>query len=245
MGEVIDQKILGELDSWGITLTKQQVEQFEEYFRLLTEWNKKINLTRITEPDAVARLHYMDSLAPLKFCSLANLSLIDIGTGAGFPGIPLKIAVPSLRLTLLDALDKRCRFLHEVVDTQGLTDVTILHGRAEDVAASGKTDNLRASFDVATSRAVAGLSVLCEYAIPLLKTGGNFIAYKMDSSTSELDEVQQEGRCLDLLHASLERKEVYTLPDSEPVRALYFFTKNADTPAKYPRRSGLPEKKPL
>ncbi|MCR5676339.1 MAG: 16S rRNA (guanine(527)-N(7))-methyltransferase RsmG [Lachnospiraceae bacterium] len=255
-----------EAAAWGITISETQKEQFSDYASLLVEWNERINLTRITEPTAICRQHFLDSIAPMRFVSFADRSLIDIGTGAGFPGIPLKIVNPSLRLTLLDALEKRCRFLQEVVDRLGLDDdrcvsaqensgkptnkdpmlkeagsVRILHGRAEEFATTG-TDSLRGQFDLATSRAVAKLNILCEYAIPYLKTGGQFLAYKLEDAEEELTGAKN---ALAVLDATCIRREFYTLPEVTPGHGLFFIEKTGETPAKYPRRAGMPEKKPL
>ncbi len=233
-----------EMTAAGLSVSDRQAEQFSIYFDMLTDWNQRINLTRITEPEAVCRLHFMDSTAPMRFISFEDLSLIDIGTGAGFPGIPLKIMNPSLKLTLLDALDKRCRFLQEVTDRLELTDVSVVHGRAEDAAsAKGNGTSLRGSFDLATSRAVAKINILCEYAVPFLKTGGMFIAYKsLDEQNTELNEA---SNALNILGAVCEKQEEYLLPETDPARSLYFIKKISETPDKYPRRAGLPEKRPL
>ena len=252
-----------EMDATGLSVSPKQIDQFSSYYDLLVEWNSRINLTRITEPVDVCRLHFMDSIAPMRFVSFEERSLIDIGTGAGFPGIPLKIMNPSLKLTLLDALDKRCRFLKEVTDSLGLDNVTIIHGRAED-AASGKlklsnnravsiinipekekdTDvSLRGRYDFATSRAVAKLNILCEYAVPFLKTGGRFVAYKsLDENNTELGDA---GKAMQILGAVCERHEDYSVPGHATDRTLYFILKEKETPEKYPRRAGLPDKKPL
>lgn len=233
------------LSAWDIPVTDRQQEQFALYRELLLDWNAKINLTRITEPDAVTRLHFLDSLALMRSeLPLDNASLIDVGTGAGFPGIPLKIMNPSLHLTLLDALDKRCRFLQEVADRLGLRDtgsVTVLHGRAEDIGAAGRAGHLREQFDFVTSRAVAKLNILCEYALPLLKIGGIFASYKLDDDT----ELKDAEKAMQVLSASSDKKIVYELPETEPARAVYLIRKNGPTPEKYPRRAGVPEKKPL
>ena len=232
-----------EMDAIGLTVSDRQAEQFSLYYDMLIDWNTRINLTRITEPDAVCRLHFIDSTAPMRFISFEDLSLIDIGTGAGFPGIPLKIMNPSLKLTLLDALDKRCRFLQGVTDRLELTDVSVVHGRAEDAASAKSSDGLRGSFDIATSRAVAKINILCEYAVPFLKTGGRFIAYKsLDEQNIELNDA---SNAMSVLGAVCERQEEYLLPETEPSRTLYFIKKISDTPDKYPRRAGMPEKKPL
>ena len=220
-------------------ISEHQAEQFAEFGDLLLARNEQINLTRITEPAAVCRQHFLDSIMPVRSIPIDGKSLIDIGTGAGFPGIPLKIMAPDLKLTLLDALDKRCRFLQEVVDRLGLTDVTILHGRAEDVA---RDDSYRGQFDLATSRAVAKLNILCEYALPFLKVDGQFIAYKLEEGVTELAESENAFR---LLGAACDQHETYHLPEVEPARALFIITKKTQTSEKYPRRAGIPGKKPL
>ena len=230
------QKDLADL---SIGLTDRQEEQFSQYGDLLISWNERMNLTRIVESTAVCRQHFLDSIMPVRYLSLSGKFLIDIGTGAGFPGIPLKIMVPDLKITLLDALDKRCRFLQEVVDQLELTGVTIIHGRAEEIA---RQEDYRQQFDFATSRAVARLSILSEYAIPFLRTNGTFLAYKLDDSKSELSESENAFR---ILGAECTKSESYQLPGVEPERTLYFIDKKSPTPDKYPRRAGLPSKKPL
>ena len=230
------QKDLADL---SIGLTDRQLEQFSQYGDLLISWNERMNLTRIVEPTAVCRQHFLDSIMPVRYLSLSGKSLIDIGTGAGFPGIPFKIMIPDLKLTLLDALDKRCHFLQEVVDQLQLADVRIIHGRAEDVA---RDKTCREQFDLATSRAVAKINILCEYAIPFLQVGGQFIAYKLDDSQTELTDAENAFR---VLSADCERRESYRLPEVEPEHAIYLITKRSATSEKYPRRAGLPTKKPL
>ncbi len=227
------------IENLPIEISDQQTEQFSVYGDLLIEWNERMNLTRIVEPAAVCRQHFLDSIMPICYVTFEEKSLIDIGTGAGFPGLPLKIMNPTLKLTLLDALDKRCRFLQEVVDRLALKEVTILHGRAEDYA---RDPAYRGRYDYATSRAVAKLNILCEYDIPFLKEGGQFIAYKLDDGGSELNDA---ANALSVLQAKCERSETYDLPETEPRRAIHFIKSNGTTPEKYPRRAGVPEKKPL
>ena len=173
------------LDKLKIQYNDEQIEQFRSYYELLTEWNKKINLTAITGYEDVVRKHFIDSLL---ICSLLDLNkdirIIDVGTGAGFPGIPIKILNPDCRIVLLDSLNKRVRFLETVVDELGLDNVECIHGRAEDVS---REKNYRASFDLSVSRAVANLSTLCEYCIPFLKKGGMFVSYKSDKADDEIN----------------------------------------------------------
>ena len=246
MQQDIIQEFIREAEEMGIAVSGEQAAQFDRYADMLVDWNERVNLTRITEPQAICRGHFLDSIQPVRFTELAGRSLIDIGTGAGFPGIPLKIMVPELSLTLLDALEKRCDFLRAVVSELRLdrpdAPVKILHGRAEDYASAATPDSLRGQFDHATSRAVAKLNILCEYAVPFLKTGGQFIAYKLDDGGEEL---AQAAHAMEVLGAACDRTETYSLPDTEPERALYFIRAVSPTPGKYPRRAGVPGKKPL
>ena len=158
--------------AFGVTLTEKQIEQFEKYYELLVEWNKVMNLTGITEFDEVMQKHFVDSVAAAEYVEMEKInSLIDVGTGAGFPGIPLKIVYPHLQVTLLDSLNKRIKFLDEVVDNLGLTGIETVHGRAEDAA---KKAEYREQFDLSVSRAVANLASLTEYCLPFVKVGGKF-----------------------------------------------------------------------
>ena len=162
--------------AFGVTLTEKQIEQFEKYYELLVEWNKVMNLTGITEFDEVMQKHFVDSVAAAEYVEMEKInSLIDVGTGAGFPGIPLKIVYPHLQVTLLDSLNKRIKFLDEVVDNLGLTGIETVHGRAEDAA---KKAEYREQFELSVSRAVANLASLTEYCLPFVKVGGKFVSYK-------------------------------------------------------------------
>lgn len=230
---------VGEL---GIKLPEHQFEQFVQYYELLTEWNRFMNLTSITEFDEVCVKHFIDSLSLCKALDCAReLSLIDIGTGAGFPGIPLKIAFPSLRVTLLDSLGKRVKFLDEVIRQLGLSQIDAVHGRAEDFAKPGL---LREKFDICVSRAVANLSVLAEYCLPYVKVGGHFISYKSEKAAEELAAAE---KAIDILGGRVKAQEKFTLPFSgrENGRTLIVIEKVGCTPVKYPRRSGMPSKNPL
>lgn len=223
----------------GFELCETQLHQFRTYAELLVDWNKKINLTAITEPDEIVLKHFVDSLYGLKAISSAK-TIIDVGTGAGFPGVPLKIAKPELSLTLLDSLNKRLTFLEEVKDKLGLTDTICVHSRAEDGAKAGSA--LRESFDVAVSRAVANLSVLTEYCLPYVKRGGMFLAYKGGDVENELLDAQN---AIEVLGGELTGVFKYTLPDTDITHSVVVITKIKNTPEKYPRLQGKIQKKPL
>lgn len=220
-------------------LTEEMLSQFSSYEKLLVEWNEKMNLTAITEHNEVIIKHFADSLFGLKFIKESS-SVIDVGTGAGFPGLPLKIARPDIKLTLLDSLNKRLNFLTEVKNQLGLSDVTCVHSRAEDGAKLGSS--LRESFDVATSRAVANLSVLCEYCLPYLKRGGVFLAYKGSDVDEELLNAQN---AIETLGGEVAGVYQYNIPDTDINHSVVVITKVRSTPDKYPRLQGKIQKKPL
>lgn len=221
-------------------LTDRQSEQFYRYYEMLVETNKVMNLTAITEfPDVLVK-HFVDSGALMKVFDLKQCQkVIDIGTGAGFPGIPLKILFPHLRVTLLDSLNKRIKFLGQVVEEIGLENVELLHGRAEDYA---RQKEYREQYDLCVSRAVANLSTLSEYCIPYVKKGGWFIPYKSGKIAEEL---QQSGYAIGELGCELEKTEEMCLPNTEIERMFVFVKKIKSTSAKYPRKAGLPGKEPL
>ncbi len=224
----------------GISLTDKQINQFLKYYELLVEWNGFMNLTTITDYDEVMKKHFVDSLSLIKTYDVKrDVSVIDVGTGAGFPGLALKIAYPNLQVTLLDSLNKRINFLNEVIAQLGLTGVETVHGRAEDYA---KHDKLRGKFDLCVSRAVANMSTLSEYCLPFVKVGGEFISYKSEKVNDELINAK---RAIGLLGGRFDRSEEFYLPDSDIYRNLVTIKKVKDTPKKFPRKAGLPSKEPL
>ena len=232
------------LEQLSITLSGEQKQQFLTYYEYLVEKNKVMNLTAITEYEEVITKHFLDSLAVVKTScfkpeKLAGKRLIDIGTGAGFPGIPLKIAFPELDILLLDSLNKRINFLNEVTEMLGLTKINTVHGRAEDYA---KQKGYRESFDFCVSRAVANLSTLSEYCIPFVKQGGCFISYKSGSVDQEL--IQAE-KAVKILGGQREEVVRFSLADTDMDRSFVVIHKAKPTPKKYPRKAGLPSKEPL
>ena len=232
------------LEQLSITLSGEQKQQFLTYYEYLVEKNKVMNLTAITDYEEVITKHFLDSLAVVKTScfkpeKLAGKRLIDIGTGAGFPGIPLKIAFPELEILLLDSLNKRINFLNEVTEMLGLTKINTVHGRAEDYA---KQKGYRESFDFCVSRAVANLSTLSEYCIPFVKQGGCFISYKSGSVDQEL--IQAE-KAVKILGGQREEVVRFSLADTDMDRSFVVIRKAKPTPKKYPRKAGLPSKEPL
>lgn len=226
----------------GISLTDLQIEQFYHYYELLTEWNKVMNLTAITEMGEVVTKHFLDSLSLVRAAAEfgeKTATVIDVGTGAGFPGIPLKIAFPQLQMTLLDSLNKRVNFLNTVIGELGLTDITAIHGRAEDV---GKNSQHRENYDLSVSRAVANIATLSEYCIPLVKEGGLFISYKSGKIDEEL---KMGAKAISVLGGKIKDTVRFQLQDGEGDRSLVMIKKVGKTPKKYPRKAGLPGKEPI
>lgn len=224
----------------GIEITNRQVEQFLKYYEMLVETNKVMNLTSIVDLDEVILKHFIDSLLVVKTIDMNKFNtMIDVGTGAGFPGIPLKIMFPNLKVVLLDSLNKRLKFLDSVIDELQLTNISTIHGRAEDI---GKDIEYREKFDVCVSRAVANLSTLSEYCIPFISVGGEFISYKSEFSEEEKKDAE---KAINLLGGSIKKSVIEELPYSEINRSFIFIDKKNKTPNKYPRKAGLPSKKPI
>lgn len=229
-----------DLEELGITLTEKQLEQFLIYYDMLTEWNKVMNLTAITEFQDVMKKHFVDSVSLIKAYDVTKeASVIDIGTGAGFPGLALKIAYPNLHVTLLDSLNKRILFLNAVIEKLNLSDVETIHGRAEDFAKPGK---LREQYDLCVSRAVANLSTLTEYCLPFVKIGGMFISYKSEKISEEIVSAQN---AISLLGGRVKEQVEFMLPKSNIYRNLFVIEKIKATQKRFPRKAGLPAKEPL
>jgi len=255
----IEKRFLAQLKELEVELTKEKEQMFEKYYRLLFSWNELMNLTAITEKNQVYEKHFLDSLSIVKMLDMKKMNetveerdklgeikgvqrgcrVLDIGTGAGFPGIPLKIVFPEIKMVLLDSLEKRVRFLGEVVKELEINRISCLHGRAEDFA---RKEEYRQGFDLVVSRAVADLSVLSEYALPFVKVGGSFVAYK---SSSIKEEVDKSENAIEVLGGQIKEEVTFSLPDTEIRRTLLRIEKVSDTPEKYPRRAGKPEKTPL
>lgn len=228
------------LEERGITLTLEQLEQFELYYQELVLWNEKMNLTGITEREQVYTKHFYDSISLAFYLDINEInSLADIGSGAGFPGIPLKICFPHLKLTIVDSLSKRISFLQHVCNTLKLTKVQLIHGRAEDVARQFKH---RDAYDLVTARAVARLSLLNEFCLPFTRKDGVFAAMKGSDPSEELSEAKFS---LKELRGKLDRVESFSLPVEESARHIIIIRKIGPTTAKYPRKAGIPAKTPL
>lgn len=226
-------------EKFDLKLTDEQVNKFSLYADLLVEWNKKINLTAITDPEDIVIKHFLDSLSIAHLIPDKARTLIDVGTGAGFPGIPLKIINEHLRVTLLDSLDKRVKFLDEVCNSLALKGIVSVHGRAEDFGINKK---YREQFDVVTARAVANLSVLLEYCLPFVKIGGLFIAMKGPDAVEEIKESQ---KALDILGGEIDEVKSFNLPRNDNERCVIIIKKSRQTPTNYPRKSGKPTKQPI
>ena len=231
-------KFIEEAKKINIVFTEFQLKQFRMYFEMLVEKNKVMNLTGITEWDEVLEKHFLDSISLIRAIDLnQNLTVMDMGTGAGFPGIPLKIAFPNLQVTLADSLNKRVLFLQEVIDALKLEGIEAIHGRAEDLARDKK---YRESYDLSVSRAVANLSTLSEYCLPFVKIGGQFISYK---SGEIEEEVAASKSAVFLLGGKINETVKFELGESG--RSFIIIDKVKGTPKAYPRKAGTPSKKPL
>lgn len=238
--DTFEQLFLDTLSAQGITLNERQLDQFALYHRELVSWNEKMNLTGITEREPVYWKHFYDSLSLAFFVDLPKTgSLADIGSGAGFPSIPLKIAFPHLQVTIVDSLNKRIQFLNHVSETLGLEGVQALHGRAEDL---GRRDQLRDQFDLVTARAVARLQVLNEFCLPFVRKDGMFVAMKGADPQEELTDAAFSLRELNAKLLDVKRLE---LPHEQGERHILLIAKTGKTPGKYPRAAGIPLKKPL
>lgn len=229
---------IGKLKEFNIEINKEQIKSFEKYMNLLLEWNEKINLTAITQSDEVKLKHFVDSLTVLKYINDDD-KVIDIGTGAGFPGIPLKIMNENTKITLLDSLNKRINFLNIVIETLNLRNIQAIHGRAEEIA---RNKLYREKYDVAVSRAVANLSTLTEYMLPFVKIDGKCICMKGANVNEELERAQN---AIKELGGEIERVDNFYLSDNDNERNIIVIKKVKETNPKYPRKAGTPSKEPL
>lgn len=236
MNNVLTEKV----KELSIVLNDKQIQQFEQYYNILVEWNKVMNLTAITEYEEVVEKHFLDSLTIVNAIHVKKIeTLIDVGTGAGFPGIPLKIAFPHLKVTLLDSLNKRIKFLNEVINLLELNDIKAIHGRAEDYA---KQAEYREQYDICVSRAVANLATLSEYCLPYVKVDGLFVPYK----SGEIDEeLKSSEKAVSILGGKVEEVVKFQLPGTDIGRSFVKIHKIKETKKKYPRKAGMPTKEPL
>ena len=225
---------------WNLQLTEKQINQYQKYADMLLSWNEKMNMTAVTEDKEIQIKHFLDSLSICRVLDPMRYgSLLDLGTGAGFPGIPIKITWPHIQITLADSLKKRVRFLDEVIRELELDAIMAVHGRAEEMA---KDPVHREKYDLCVSRAVANLSTLSEYCLPFVKKGGYFVPYKGSDASEECKNAKKAIR---LLGGRIEKEESFTLPLSDYGRTLIVVKKTDPTPGKYPRRAGTPAKEPL
>lgn len=236
--EEFENKFVTYLSELNLKLNEKQIRQFYMYMNLLLEWNKKINLTAITQEDEIVLKHFVDSLTIVKYLK-EGTTVIDVGTGAGFPGIPIKIFREDVNVVLMDSLNKRLKFLDEVIKELELKKISTIHSRAEELARSKK---YRASFDVATSRAVANLSTLAEYMLPFVSLGGQCICMKGSEVEEELE---QAKNAISILGGKINTINTFDLPKSDMGRNIIVIDKVRKTPEKYPRKPGTPAKEPI
>lgn len=235
-----EQQFIEALKAKGIELNDTQIAQFKKYFELLVEWNEKMNLTAITDLEGVYLKHFFDSISPSFYFDFTKITTVcDVGAGAGFPSIPIKICFPHLHITIVDSLNKRITFLNHLTEELKLDNMNFVHARAEEF---GQNDAYREKFDVVTARAVARLSVLSELCIPLAKEGGSFVALKAAAGEEELKDAK---KAIATLGCKLIEKFDYLLPVENSERVLYVFDKVKVTPKKYPRKPGVPNKSPI
>lgn len=228
--------LIEKANSIGIEISQKQAEQFYKYMELLLEWNEKMNLTAITEPEEVILKHFIDSLTIIPYLKEAN-TVLDIGTGAGFPGIPLKILEENKKFTLLDSLNKRIIFLQTIINELELKNIQAIHGRAEEFVSKE-----RETYDIVTSRAVARLNVLLEYMLPFVKVGGRCICMKSFEIEEELKEAK---KAIEILGGEIEKIDEITLPNTDIKRKIVVIKKVKNTLSKYPRKAGTPAKEPI
>ena len=222
----------------GVRFSVEQMDKFYKYMNLLIEWNEKINLTAIIEPNEIILKHFIDSITILKDIKDGSI-VVDVGTGAGFPGIPLSIMNPTLKITLVDSLNKRLIFLQEVINELDLKNVELVHARAEEF---GRNKKYREKFDVATSRAVANLATLSEYLLPLVKINGKAISMKAGNASQEIEDAK---KAIKTLGGNINNIEEFNLPQSDIGRTIIIIDKISGTPGKYPRKPGTPAKEPI
>lgn len=228
------------LEMLSVEVDRKKIDQFNQFYDLIVEWNKVMNLTAITDYKDVVEKHFLDSLSIERILKLDDIkAIMDVGTGAGFPGMPLKIIYPDLKITLLDSLNKRVRFLNEVIRQLELKNIDAIHGRAEDI---GKNENYREKYDLCVSRAVANLATLSEYCMPFVRVGGVFVSYK----SGDIDEeVLKSKKAISLFGGKIDEVVKFQLPGTDINRAFVKIKKIKGTPKKYPRKSGIPSKEPL
>jgi 16S rRNA (guanine527-N7)-methyltransferase len=238
--DIIEQQFTTMLSERNLIVNEEQLKQFDCYYRLLVEWNEKMNLTGITDREQVYIKHFYDSIS-LSFCMPMDsiLTLVDVGSGAGFPSIPLKIMHPHLHVTIVDSLNKRIQFLQHLGQALHLTDMNYVHSRAEDAA---RLPKYRDQFDLATARAVARLHILNELCLPFVRSGGHFAAMKGADASDELHEAKIS---MSILRAKLVSEHTFKLPIEDASRHIIVVQKLAPTPSKYPRKAGIPAKQPL